>query len=127
MLFKVSEVLQEVKKQKIKEIKERPQEEGNFVFRPHLEENPRSFTIEKIDEVTEKLDEEEVVKKTFRIYGKRIEQIANMTEMTNKSAVHRVHDVMKKLGVQNQLVREGAISGDIVLLGEKEFRFKELS
>lgn len=126
MLFKVSEVLQEVKKQKIKEIKERPLEEGNFVFRPHLEENPRSFTIEKIDEVTEIVDKEEVVKKTFRVYGKRIEQIANMTEMTNKSAVHRVHDVMKKLGVQNQLVREGAISGDIVLLGEKEFRFKEL-
>ena len=49
-----------------------------------------------------------------------------MTEMTNKSAVFRVHDVMKKLGIQRQLLRDGAISGDQILLGERKFRFKEI-
>lgn len=130
LLFKVSEVLKKVKRQEEESCDSlrmtETQEEENFVFRPHLEENPRKFTIEKIDEFKEVVDEEEVMKKVFRVHGKRIEQIANMTEMTNRSAVHRVHDVMKKLGVQKQLVRDGAESGDTILIGEQEFRFKEI-
>ena len=131
LLFKVSEVLEKVKKaeeekKSFDELKMTESAKENFVFRPHLEENPRSFSVEKIDEVVENVGEKEIVKKTFRVHGKRIEQIANMTEITNRSAVFRVHDVMKKLGIQKQLIRDGALSGDLILIGEKEFRLKEV-
>lgn len=115
LMYEVQKVLKEVKKAEA-ELKDAPVEEleENHVFRPHLDDDPKSFRIEKIQE------------KVFRVFGHRIEQIANMTDTQNKSAVYRVHDVMHKLGIKNQLKREGAVSGDQILIGEREFIFKQL-
>jgi len=84
------------------------------IFRPHLAlPNTRQFEIVKEGE-------------RFRITGKRIEQIAVMTNMSQKGGVHRVHDILKKIGAQKELLRLGIKEGDNVLIGSHVFEFKTL-
>ncbi len=93
---------------KPKEAKERK------VFRPHLEkQDTRNYTIEKEGD-------------GFRIKGKRIEQIAIMTDMTRRGAIVRVHDVLSKIGAQKQMKSMGAQEGDPIYIGERKFEFRDI-
>jgi len=49
-----------------------------------------------------------------------------MTNMSQKGGVHRVHDILKKIGAQKELLRLGIKEGDNVLIGSHVFEFKTL-
>lgn len=81
------------------------------VFRPHLDQNPKAFEV--------------IATETgWRVSGRRIEQIVVQSDFTNPEAVMRVRDVFRKMGIERELNRQGAVSGDQVLIGEKELRFE---
>ena len=84
------------------------------VFRPHLEiPDAKQFNVEKTDE-------------GFRISGKRIEQIAVMTDVSKRGAVIRMHDILKKIGAYREMTKLGGKDGDIIRIGEREFKFIEM-
>ena len=81
------------------------------VFRPHLDlPDIRNYTVEKFGD-------------GFRVSGKRIEQMAIMTDMSRRGAKMRILDVLKKIGAQRELVKLGAIDGDKITIGERVFEF----
>ena len=83
------------------------------IFRPHLEiPDVRKFDVQKTDG-------------GFRITGKRIEQMAVMTDMNKRGAILRIYDVLKKIGVRKELTRLGAKDGDKIFIGERVFEFVE--
>jgi GTP-binding protein len=87
---------------------------GPKVFRPHLEDSDtKNYMIEKEDG-------------GFRISGKRIEQIAIMTNMAQKGGIMRVHDVLLKIGAYRELKKLGAKPGDAIYIGPNKFSYIEL-
>lgn len=79
------------------------------IFKPALEEDSRRFTVS--------IEKKGKKKSVFRVTGKRIEQIAVMTDFRNPEAVSRVYDVFEKMGIDRELKRTGAKFGDDVLVG----------
>ncbi len=94
-------VLEERKK------REEEREEVIPVLRPHLESV-------RTDDFTIKEDPDG----TFTIRGKRIEQIAKMTDWSNASAIHRFRDIIKRIGLKDALEKNGASDGSVVMVGE---------
>ncbi len=81
-----------------------------FIYRPHLN-NPKYFTVEKVD------------KGSFRVTGKRVEQIMNMTDFNNVEARNRAYDVLYKMHINRELKKIGAREGDTLLIGKKTIEF----
>ena len=90
-----------------REKRDEEREEVIPVLRPHLESmRTDDFTIsEKLEGV-------------FVISGKRIEQIAQMTDWTNPSAIHRFRDIIKRVGIKDALEKSGASEKSVVRVGE---------
>lgn len=99
---------QEKKREKV----EHPQaERERKVFRPHLIKNPKAFTITPGND-------------GFRISGKRIEQIAVMSDFSNREAILRMRDVLRKMGIETKLLSLGAEQGTPLYFGKKELIFQ---
>lgn len=64
-------------------------------------------------------------RKVFEVRGKRIEQIAVMTNMENEEAIDRVHDVLDKMDISKRLAASGAKIGDIIIIAGKRFHFRD--
>jgi len=84
------------------------------VFRPHLEiSDTKNYTVEKTDE-------------GFKVSGKRIEQLAIMTDMTKKGGIYRMHDILNKIGAYREMKRLGGQDGDKIQVGVREFVFMDM-
>lgn len=62
----------------------------------------------------------------FKVTGSRIEQISRMTNPDFPDAINRVFDILKKMGIQRDLLRKGAHNGDIIKIGPRFFEFHDL-
>ncbi len=124
-LYKLKEVILELRKKSLapKKTKEKK------VFRPHLKlPNIREFKIVKED--VKKLEgyepqegDDDDTNSTFRITGRRIEQIAIMTNMAKRGAILRIYDILKKIGAHKELLRMGITEGDKILIADRRFTF----
>lgn len=114
LVFEMWKILAKTKKQKppIEKI-----ETSYKVFRPHLEKQDKFFEVSLIKRQKPR---------EFKISGKRIEQIVVMTDFSNLQAVNRVYDVLKKMGIQKELMRRGAKEGSKIHIGDKIVIFHEL-
>ncbi len=73
------------------------------------------------------IDAESLTKRQiFKVTGKRIEQIARMTNPIYPDAIQRIYDILKKMGIQKELVRAKANNGDYVQIGPHYFEFHQL-
>jgi GTPase len=123
--------------------------ETHRLFQPHLED-PKYWSAEELiqppielqtqishllnqnihyeeQEQKEQLihDKEPVLTtKYFQVRGKRIEQIANMTDWNNKEARMRVEDVLRKMGIEKELLKLKADEDDIIIIGLKPMKFR---
>ena len=78
-----------------------------------LEEDPNAqWFVEKIDE-------------EYYVTGDKIEKFARRTNFEQFQGVNRLRDIMRKLGIYHQLVREGAEGDSIIHIGETEFPLVE--
>ncbi len=74
-----------------------PEPEGTYkVYRAEAR-----FTVEKVGE-------------RFVVRGREVKKWSHMTEFTNYDAKSRFHGIMRKIGVREELAKQGVKNGDIV-------------
>lgn len=105
---KITSSEKEVEKQDWESVSEK-----RVVYTPHLEDNPRYFEINE-------LDQNENSKRVFRIEWRRIVQIAKMTNFAQRGWVERLYDVLKKLWIQKWLAHLWAEDGDRIMFWDWE-------
>jgi GTPase len=60
----------------------------------------------------------------FRVKGAKVERLAAMTHFEQEEAVRRFQNILKKMGVEKELARQGAVPGDTVKIGPIEFFYE---
>lgn len=60
----------------------------------------------------------------FRVTGKKVERLCAMTNFNQDQAVRRFQNILKKMGVERALKKEGAQPGDAIIIGAQEFTFE---
>ncbi len=61
----------------------------------------------------------------FRVSGEKIEKFARRTNYEQFDAVNRLRDIMRKLGISHELIRQGAQGDSLIRIGESEFTLVE--
>jgi GTP-binding protein len=61
----------------------------------------------------------------FVVKGDKIEKFARRTNFDNFEGVNRLRDIMKKLGINHELSRAGAVGDSIIEIGDTEFPLLE--
>lgn len=121
-LYKLKEVI--VKNRELKPIPENSESVERKVFRPHLKlPSIRDFEIHEEKRETKETEEDLNDTRYFRITGKRMEQIAIMTDMNKRGAILRIYDILKKIGAHKELLRMGIKLGDRILIANRSFEF----
>ena len=69
-----------------------------------------------ISDESEVADEEDVV--DFIIRGAKIEKFARRTNFDQFESVNRLRDIMRKMGITHELIRQGAVGETVVQIGE---------
>jgi len=60
----------------------------------------------------------------FRIGGRKVDRLVAITHFEQDESVSRLQNILKKMGVEENLIKIGAVPGDKVELGEREFTFR---
>ncbi len=60
----------------------------------------------------------------FRVAGRAVERLMAITNFDQDEAVARFQNILKKMGVEDELRRQGAEKGDAVEVGERQFTFR---
>ena len=85
------------------------------VLRPHLE---------KIKfEIAEIIQEKD--RKIFKIIGKRIEQVAIMTNLHNPQGLERMYHYTERMGIKKAVEKAGCSYGDIIRIGDKNIPYRQ--
>jgi GTP-binding protein len=61
----------------------------------------------------------------FRVSGDKIEKFARRTDYDNFEGLNRLRDIMKKLGINHELRRQGVEGDSVIRIGEYNFTFLE--
>ena len=59
----------------------------------------------------------------FRVRGKKVERLINMTNFSQEEAVSRFQNILRAMGVERQLQKLGVLPGDTVKISEYEFKY----
>lgn len=54
----------------------------------------------------------------YQVRGAKIEKFAARTDYANIHSVNRLRDIMKKIGITHELIRQGATGADLVVIGD---------
>ena len=68
-----------------------------------------------------------VVEKTesgFVVRGRRVERLVEMTNLSHNEAVRKLQAILKRLGVDDALEKQGVQEGDTVRIGHHEFEYQ---
>ena len=60
----------------------------------------------------------------FRVRGRRVERVAEMTPWNNREAVARFQRILKAMGVFQSLQQAGVQPGDTVFVGDHELEWQ---
>lgn len=82
-----------------------------------------SLSAEQLDDKWEVTRNE--VEGTWTVTGAKIEKFARRTNYEQFESVNRLRDIMKRLGIYHELVRQGATGESIVRIGDAEFTLLE--
>lgn len=61
----------------------------------------------------------------YRVTGEKIEKFARRTNFDQFQSVNRLRDIMRKLGITHELIRQGAQGDSVILIGDTEFPLVE--
>ena len=114
LLFAIWNML--VKEKQDSSVPSEPKPEELKVFRPLLEEDSHRFEVKFLGKNKDK--------RVFEVKGRRIEQIAVMTDFLNPEAVARVYDVLEKMQISRALRKSGAKFGDDIMIGKQTITYK---
>jgi GTP-binding protein len=54
----------------------------------------------------------------FVVNGKKIEKFALRSDPRSEPAIRRLKDIMRKMGIEHELARQGAVAGSVVSIGD---------
>lgn len=103
--------------QKVDEARSQPEAEAEIsddvpVIKLADETEHDRWTVEKIDG-------------RFIVRGDKIEKFARRTNFDQFEAVNRLRDIMKKMGITHELIRQGATGESVIRIGAAEFTLLE--
>ena len=76
-----------------------------------------AWTVERVvGAEPENIDDEEMI--SFIIHGVKIEKFARRTNFDQFESVNRLRDIMRKMGITHELIRQGAVGETVVQIGE---------
>jgi GTP-binding protein len=84
---------------------------------PEPAEEPLRFVVELDYQIKREGD-------MFVVHGSKVERLAAMTHFDQQEAVKRFQNILKKMGVEKELARQGAQPGDTVKIGKVEFFYE---
>jgi GTP-binding protein len=61
----------------------------------------------------------------YRVYGPRIERLANMTDLDNSESLDRLQRVLEKTGISQALIKAGVEAGHTVVIGLTELQWSD--
>jgi GTP-binding protein len=61
----------------------------------------------------------------FVVSGAKVEKLASMTEFNQEEALRRFQNILKKMGVEQELEQKGIQPGDTVRIGDVEFTYEK--
>lgn len=61
----------------------------------------------------------------FRVYGEKIEKFARRTNFDQYESVNRLRDIMHKMGISHEIIRQGGTGESPIFIGESEFTLVE--
>jgi GTP-binding protein len=64
-------------------------------------------------------------KQVYTVTGEKIEKFAVRTNFESREGVNRLRDIMRKMGIWHELVRQGATAESLVHIAESEFTLHE--
>ncbi len=75
--------------------------------------------------ITDTSDEWQILNQdgVYIISGQRIEHFAKRTDFSNDESVQRLRDIMRKVGILHELLRQGVKSGNVIRIGQYEMIF----
>lgn len=111
LMFEVSKKLMSIKKKESQTPKAPMQIP---ILRPHLDKI--KFKIDKIEKTSSG--------KIFYISGKRMEQLAVMTDFHNQEGLERIYNYIEKFGLKKYLEKHKAILGDMIIIKGKKMPYR---
>lgn len=79
-------------------------------------DSEKVFTFEDVDP---NFFEVKKVATGFRVYCKKIDYMVARSNLSNWQAEERVKDIMKKLGIEKAMKKQGLKEGDVIWIGDK--------
>ena len=73
----------------------------------------------------EKRTDEETGEPYYLVSGDKIEKFARRTDYDNFEGLNRLRDIMKKLGINHELRRQGAEGDSVIRIGDHDFTYLE--
>lgn len=69
----------------------------------------------------------EVIKQgdSYLVQGEKIQKFARRTNFDQFEGVNRLRDIMKKMGINHELIRQGAVGDSLIRIGDAEFTLLE--
>lgn len=61
----------------------------------------------------------EKIEGTYVVYGAKIERFAGRTDFGNAAGVERLRDIMRRMGIMHELIRQGINPGDSIRIASK--------
>ena len=101
-----------VEREKQKEISITVEDDELPVISLNREELSKAWNVEKVEEVDRTL---------YIVTGEKIERFAIRTNFDQEEGVDRLRDILKKLGIAQELLKKGAESDSIISISGKEF------
>lgn len=101
-----------VEREKQKEISITVEDDELPVISLNREELSKAWNIEKVEEEDRTL---------YIVTGEKIERFAIRTNFDQEEGVDRLRDILKKLGIAQELLKKGAESDSIISISGKEF------
>ena len=76
-----------------------------------------AWTVERVvGAEPDNVNDEETI--SFIIHGAKIEKFARRTNFDQFESVNRLRDIMRKMGIAHELIRQGAVGETVVQIGE---------
>ncbi len=67
----------------------------------------------------------DTAEKVYYVTGEKIEKFARRTNFDQFEAVNRLRDIMQRLGISHELIRQGATGSAVIRIGDAEFTLVE--
>ena len=95
-----------------------------------LKKLPREIFAEDVETKVIRYSPEkrfEIIKENgiYVVSGREVEKHLAMTDFDNEDSLQRFQRIMKVIGVEDELKKQGAINGDTVRIKEMEFEFQD--